>query len=60
MSVYQEQGYKDRKDYLKCMAEDYGLPVQVVFELAYVLGPTEDFDGLVITLQDAADSGDFE
>jgi hypothetical protein len=60
MSVYKQHGYNSRKHYLECMAEDYGLPVQVVFELAYVLGPTEDFDGLVITLQDAADSGDFE
>jgi len=34
------------------LAEDYGLEQIVVFQLAALLGPNEDFDGLVTTLED--------
>ena len=50
--VYQENGYIDRHDYLKCMSEDYGVPLEVVVTLAdMMLG--EEFDGLVNALEDA-------
>jgi hypothetical protein len=52
-NVYQENGYKDRKDYLECMADDYGVPVEVVISMADVLGESEDFDGLIVALEDA-------
>lgn len=53
MSVYQDNGYEDREDYLRCMAEDYGLDLeQVVRPLADLLGQNEDFDGLVSALED--------
>jgi hypothetical protein len=52
MSVYTEEGYKSRKDYLECLAEDMGAPVDDVFALASMLGPSEDFDGLVTALED--------
>lgn len=55
-NVYQENGYKNRRDYLKCMAEDYGAPLETVHALASVLGPEEDFDGLIVMLEDYADS----
>ncbi len=51
-SIYVENGYKDRLDYLCCMADDYGLPLGTVKMLADLLGPNEDFDGLVTSLQD--------
>lgn len=55
MTVYQEQGYEDRMEYLRCMAEDYGLDLHgVVLPLADLLGPNEDFDGLIIALEDAS------
>lgn len=55
MSVYQDNGYEDREDYLSCMAEDYGLDLeQVVRPLADLLGPNEDFDGLVSALEEEA------
>lgn len=25
MSIYTENGYKNRRDYLECLAEDYGV-----------------------------------
>lgn len=45
----------DREDYLSSIAEDYGLDLeQVVRLIADLLGPTEDFDGLVSALEDEA------
>lgn len=52
MNVYKDNGYKNRKDYLSCLAEDYGVSKQTVFMLAEVLGPNEDFDGLVTEISD--------
>ena len=54
-NVYRENGYNDREDYLSCIAEDYGLDLeQVVRPLAGLLGPNEDFDGLISSLEDEA------
>ena len=55
MSIYTEEGYKNRRDYLDTLAADYGLPTATVYALAGILGPSEDFDGLVCALEDAAD-----
>jgi hypothetical protein len=52
MSVYTENGYVDRKDYLKSLAEEYEIPLGRVRVLADMLGPNEDFDGLISTLED--------
>lgn len=49
---YRAHGYNDREDYLSCMAEDYGVSLETVEALADVLGPNEDFDGLISALQD--------
>jgi len=56
MSVYTENGFKNRQDYLNSLAEDYG---EKVFFMADVLGPSEDFDGLVTSLEDM-DYEDFD
>lgn len=55
---YVENGYKNRKHYLQCMSEDYGVPLEVVYSLASVLGKEEDFDGLISALEDA--EGEFD
>jgi hypothetical protein len=52
MSVYIEQGYKNRQDYLENLADDYGVPFKVVAMLAIVLGPSEDFEALVCEVED--------
>ena len=52
MSVYQDHGYGSRQDYIECLADDFGLSVKLVQELADLLGPNEDFDGLVTSLED--------
>lgn len=52
---YRAHGYGDREDYLSCMAEEYDLDLEdVVRPLADLLGPSEDFDGLVSALEDEA------
>ncbi len=58
--VYQENGYDDRDDYLRSLAEDYGVPLDAVMAMAEVLGPEEDFDGLVSNLEDAMYGGWFD
>jgi hypothetical protein len=52
-NIYQQHGYKNREDYLECLAADYCLPLDVVYELAIMLGKNEDFDGLISSLEDA-------
>lgn len=52
MSIYKQNGYASRRDYLDSLAQDFGLDEQVVYELASILGSTEDFDGLVTALED--------
>ena len=51
-NIYQENGYADRDDYLNCLSEDYGVPIESVYSLAEMLGENEDFDGLVSALED--------
>jgi len=53
MDVYQRNGYKNRRDYLENLASNHAVPLKVVLELASVLGPEEDFDGLVTMTEDA-------
>ena len=55
MSIYTEQGYESRQDYLNSLAEDYGVDINLVLVAASMLGPNEDFDGLVTTIQDESD-----
>jgi hypothetical protein len=57
--IYREYGYDDRDDYLRSLADDYGVPEEAVQALADILGPDEDFDGLISNLEDAADGGWF-
>ena len=54
-NIYQKKGYKNRKDYLECLAADYGVPIATVYALASVLGEDEDFDGLISSLEDLED-----
>ena len=55
MNVYQENGYKDRKDYLKSLAEDFDMDYKDVVMIATTLGESEDFDGLITSLEDHCD-----
>jgi len=59
MSIYTENGHENRREYLNDLADEYGIDSSIVFMLADVLGPSEDFDGLVCELQDAEALGIF-
>lgn len=51
-NIYVQKGFEDRFDYLESLADDYGVSLELVYQLADMLGPTEDFDGLVNALED--------
>ena len=51
---YLEYGAENRAEYLEMLADDYGIDIDTVHALADVLGPVEDFDGLVTSLEDMA------
>ena len=53
---YKAAGYENRRDYLESLTEDY--PADVVYALADILGPGEDFDGLITALEDADQMGE--
>ena len=52
MNIYQQNGFKDREDYLDSLREDYGDAVDILIS---VLPPSEDFDGLITSLEDMID-----
>lgn len=49
-NVYLDNGFKHRREYLESLCEEY--PREAVMGLAGLLGPEEDFDGLVTSLED--------
>ena len=51
-NIYVENGYENREDYLRALAEDTGTDYETVLGYAELLGEEEDFDGLVIMLED--------
>ena len=55
MSIYTDNGYENRMDYLKCMAADYGVDLETTLVIASAYGKSEDFDGLITALEDIAD-----
>lgn len=50
--TYIALGYRDRQEYLHNLADDYNTDIYIVHNLAQLLGPAEDFDGLVAALKD--------
>lgn len=52
---YTENGFVSRRAYLENLADEYGVDRTTVFAMAQLLGPTEDFDGLISALEDEAD-----
>ena len=52
MNMYERYGCKDRQEYLEMVAEDHGVDLEMVLAAADVLGPNEDFDGLISIIED--------
>ena len=59
MSIYQEQGFENRKDYLNSLADEFGVDRQTVYTMASMLGSSEDFDGLVTSREDYCEGIEF-
>lgn len=53
-TIYNEHGFNSRKEYLIDLADQYNVDQSAVFEMAQLLGSSEDFDGLVSMLEDLA------
>lgn len=51
-NIYIKHGYKTRLEYLNSLAEEFNIDKVIVFTLAGVLGPSEDFDGLITSIED--------
>ena len=52
MNAYTAAGYTSRADYLAALSEELDLDLDTVLMAADMLGPSEDFDGLVTMLED--------
>ena len=50
--MYEQKGYADHAAYIDALCEQAGEDADIVRELADLLGPSEDFDGLLTTLKD--------
>ena len=55
MSIYTDNGFENRKDYLNHLADDFGIERDIVYGIASMLGSSEDFDGLITALEDFAE-----
>lgn len=53
-NIYTQNGYKGREHYLQSLAEEHGIDYEFVLVLATLMGPAEDFDGLVSAVIDYA------
>lgn len=58
-NIYVQNGYSDREHYLRELAEQFELDYDSVKLMADFLGPNEDFDGLVSTLEDMPELEDY-
>lgn len=59
LDVYQRNGHADRAAYLRELSAEFGVPLKQVQAAADLLGPEEDFDGLLGHLEDAAGGWDY-
>ena len=51
---YREEGADSRYEYLLDLADIYDVPIADIVALTDVVGPREDFDGLVSMIEDLA------
>lgn len=52
VETYVKKGYSSRVAYLNCLSDEYAVPKKIVYSLSSMLGATEDFDGLITSLED--------
>jgi len=57
-TIYEKHSFSSREDYLIHLGEDLGIDMDVVYIVSDLLGPDEDFDGLVTMLEDYDQMGE--
>lgn len=57
LSRYQEDGHIDRYGYLRSLVEEHAISWDTMLAVLAFMPPTEDFDGLVTTLEDFSAMG---
>jgi len=58
MSIYTDNGYSSREEYLNLLREDYG--ENLVDSLLKTYPPSEDFSGLILALENHEDEEEDE
>lgn len=58
IDVYKEAGFEGRENYLNYLSDEYGVDIDIINALAELLGPSEDFDGLISSLDDFSNTND--
>ena len=51
-NIYIDNGYKNQSDYYLSLSERFNVDLSAVYALSDVLGQSEDFDGLISSLDD--------
>ena len=51
-TIYEQHGFRNRQDYFEYLSEEYDIDIDIIKSMAEILGPNEDFDGLVTNLED--------
>lgn len=57
LARYLEEGVDDRIGHFLNLFHHYGVDVEITIMLADMLGPDEDFDGLITTIEDGFEDG---
>lgn len=52
---YKDKGFNSRDEYLDSLVDNYSIEETPIYALADILGPEEDFDGLVTSIEDYMD-----
>jgi hypothetical protein len=52
MTIYERHGYRNRQEYIDSLVYEYGPAARIAADM---LGPNEDFDGLLVELENFED-----
>ena len=55
MDIYWQNGFKNRREYLEYIADEYGIDTDIVISFSSILGEEEDFGYLLSVLNDYAE-----
>jgi len=56
--VFMQEMTKEREEYLDSLTDEYD--EEAVYAIAEILGPSEDYDGLVLSLEDYSNQYEYD